>query len=217
VKQEQFVPVDINEVIGVDSQVINFGKFISGKILGSTLMVQNMSDRDQCLELAVDGDTPDYSCDEIFGPYLREELPFEYRDGASIANSERLMKSWYIENPLSKDLVKSMAFRLAPGCEREFIIVMKAPIDRVQFNLTSFLTLTLVEPRREGTGTTEKLLKGAEDLEEIEIEARAREAAPACSQMRVMIIGKLENPKIECLRELSDDTTNCNVISLGVK
>jgi hypothetical protein len=33
------VPVDINEVIGVDSQVINFGKFISGKILGSTLMV----------------------------------------------------------------------------------------------------------------------------------------------------------------------------------
>jgi len=31
--------VDINEVIGVDSQVINFGKFISGKILGSTLMV----------------------------------------------------------------------------------------------------------------------------------------------------------------------------------
>ena len=175
-KQEQFVPIDINEVIGVDSQVINFGKFISGKILGSTLMVQNLSDRDQCLELAVDAETPDYSCDEIFGPYLREELPFEYRDGSTIANSERLMKSWYIENPISKDLVKSMAFRLAPACEREFIIVMKAPIDRIQFNLTSFLTLTLVEPRREGTGMTEKLLKGAEDLEEIELEARARDA-----------------------------------------
>jgi hypothetical protein len=31
------IPVDINKVIQLDSQVINFGKFVSGKILGSTL------------------------------------------------------------------------------------------------------------------------------------------------------------------------------------
>ena len=46
-------------------------------------------------------------------------------------NSEKLFKSWYIENPISKDLVKTITLRMSPLCEKEFIIVMKAPTDRV--------------------------------------------------------------------------------------
>ena len=93
-------------------------------------MVCNTSDRDQIIQLQFDEETDEYSCDEIFGPYLREELPFEYKDGGSILNSEKLMKSWYIENPISKDLVKSLTLRISPQCDKEFIIVMKAPIDK---------------------------------------------------------------------------------------
>ena len=104
--------MDINKVISVDSQVINFGKFISGKILGSTLMISNISDNDQLIEICVDADSENYSCDEIFGPYLREELPFEYKDGTTVANSEKLMKSWYIENPLNKELVKHLTINM---------------------------------------------------------------------------------------------------------
>lgn len=36
-------PFDITLVVGVDSQVINYGRFICGKILGSTLLVSNIS------------------------------------------------------------------------------------------------------------------------------------------------------------------------------
>jgi hypothetical protein len=32
-------PLDINKIIKLDSQVINFGKFLAGKMLGSTLLV----------------------------------------------------------------------------------------------------------------------------------------------------------------------------------
>lgn len=142
------VPVDINSFIAVDSQVINFGKFVSGKILGSTLMVTNTSAKDQILEIFIDSKSDNYQCDEIFGPYLREELPFEYKDGDQISNSEKLLESWYIENPISKDLEKSITIRMSALSEREFIIVMKAPNDRVTFNLASFLTIRLANDPR---------------------------------------------------------------------
>ena len=42
--QLQDTEVDITKVLTVDSQVINFGKFISGKILGSTLGLANIAE-----------------------------------------------------------------------------------------------------------------------------------------------------------------------------
>jgi hypothetical protein len=36
-------------------------------------------------------------------------------------------------------------------------------------------------------------------------------------ELKVMLIGKLENPKIECMRELNHCDSACNVIPLGVK
>jgi|APSaa5957512535_1039671.scaffolds.fasta_scaffold39840_1 hypothetical protein len=38
--------VDINDLIDVDSNVINYGQFICGKILGSTLVLTNLSNKD---------------------------------------------------------------------------------------------------------------------------------------------------------------------------
>lgn len=38
--------VDIADIIDVDSNVINYGQFICGKILGSTLVLSNMSDKE---------------------------------------------------------------------------------------------------------------------------------------------------------------------------
>lgn len=45
-----------------------------------------------------------YSCDEIFGQYNREELPFGYEDGTEIKNSENDHNCWFLENPVSKEL-----------------------------------------------------------------------------------------------------------------
>lgn len=68
-------------------------------------------------------------------------MPFEFKDGSSIKNSEIELESWFIENPISKDLVKSLTFRISPSSEKEFIIVLKAPQNRLKYNLASFLLI----------------------------------------------------------------------------
>jgi hypothetical protein len=37
------------------------------------------------------------------------------------------------------------------------------------------------------------------------------------TEMKVMLLGKLENPKIECMRELYHNDTESKIIPLGVK
>jgi len=39
--KESPIYTDVNEVIEVDSHVINFGTFMPGKLLGSTILVKN--------------------------------------------------------------------------------------------------------------------------------------------------------------------------------
>lgn len=41
--QEEQNVIDINDVLDIDSNVINYGQFICGKILGSTLLLTNIS------------------------------------------------------------------------------------------------------------------------------------------------------------------------------
>lgn len=109
-------------------------------------MVSNVSTQEHIIEMSVDSASKSYDCDEVFGPYQRNELPFEYQDGAQIENSERLLQSWYIENPVSKELVKTLVVRLSPGSEKEFIVVLKAPSNKPQFNLISFINFRLQQP-----------------------------------------------------------------------
>jgi hypothetical protein len=114
-------------------------------------------------------------------------LPFEYEDGSKIVNSERSMQSWYIENPISKELVKSLTIRLQAKTEKELIVVLKAPTNHFHFNLVSFVTLRLPQnrqnalrrnqsnnisdPNNESGLITEKhLKKRGSEISEIEIE-----------------------------------------------
>ena len=85
--QELAKVIDINEILEVDSNVINYGQFICGKILGSTLLLTNVSALDQIVTMTLNKQKI-YSCDEIFGQYNRDELPFNYLDGKTISNSE---------------------------------------------------------------------------------------------------------------------------------
>ena len=80
------------------------------------------------------------------------------------------MNSWFIEDPLTKDLVKSLSFTMPAETEKEFIIVMKAPLDKPQFNLSTFLILKLASQDRVRDYHIEKHLTSALDLEDIEIE-----------------------------------------------
>lgn len=93
----------ITEILDIDSNVINYGQFICGKILGSTLLLSNISKEDQIVTMNISKEKT-YPCDTIFGQYNREELPFSYKDGTFIKNSEIEFNCWFIENPVSKEL-----------------------------------------------------------------------------------------------------------------
>jgi len=97
--------VPIQEILDVDSNVINYGQFICGKILGSTLLLSNISNQDQVVTMSISKDKS-FKCDTIFGQYNRDELPFEYKDGTGIKNSEIEFNCWFIENPITKELQK---------------------------------------------------------------------------------------------------------------
>ena len=99
--------------------------------------------------MSIDQKSETYQCDEIFGPYQKAELPYSYQDGTSIKNAEKDLKCWYIENPINKELVKQMTLRFGPQVEKEFIIVLKSPNNRMAYNITSFVTLKLVNLRRQ--------------------------------------------------------------------
>lgn len=54
--------------------------------------------------------------------------------------------------------------------EKEFIIVMKAPLDKAQYNLASFLLIKLADQARKRTTYLEKQLIPGADLEDIKLE-----------------------------------------------
>lgn len=91
----------------------------------------------------IDGVADSYDCQQIFSPYSKEELPFSFKDGEEIDNSEKLLNCWFIENPINKELVKNMTLRFGPNVEKEFIIVLKAPTNKYQMNMTSFINIKM--------------------------------------------------------------------------
>lgn len=65
--------------------------------------MSNISDKDQIVTMKI-SKKASFDCDEIFGQYNRDELPFTYVDGSTITNAETDFNCWYVENPVSKEL-----------------------------------------------------------------------------------------------------------------
>ena len=99
--------------------------------------------------------------------------------------------------------MKNIRLRIGSLCEKEFIIVMKAPSDRVLFSLTSFLTIRLSQTRIQSRLAIEKTLKKqGEEFEDIDFDTHVCERDSLSKEIKVMLIGKLENPRLKCMREL---------------
>lgn len=165
----------------------------------------------------------EYSADEIFGPYLREELPFEYEDGSMIPNSELTLRAWFIENPETKDLVKTLTFTLPASTEQEFIIVMKAPTDRPVYSMTSFLSIAFptqqTRPQRPLNHVHQLSSENNTplSLDDIHITSTLEQREESQHSIQVMILGKLENARLRCLRELTHAESECPMVPIGVK
>jgi len=60
-EEDEVQEFEIEKVIDVDANVINFGTFAPGKLLGSTLLVRNKSNSEQIVQLVVDSKTECFS------------------------------------------------------------------------------------------------------------------------------------------------------------
>lgn len=138
-----------------------------------------------------------YSCDEIFGQYNREELPFGYEDGTEIKNSENDHNCWFLENPVSKELQKNITLKIGPKTNQEFIIVVKAPKNKLQSRIVSFIEIHL---QNDQSTPTEKHVNHKQ-------ERVVLKEQPIARKIEVLLLGFLDNPPIKCMRQLYNKAT----------
>lgn len=77
--QTRDIPVDISSVLKLDAFTMNFGNFISGKMLGSTLELTNLTSQDQVFQLRIDSQCKHFSVKKVFmneGKTELDTLPF---------------------------------------------------------------------------------------------------------------------------------------------
>jgi SpoVK/Ycf46/Vps4 family AAA+-type ATPase len=107
-----------------------------------------------------------------------------------------------------------MTLRFGPKIEKEFIIVLKAPTGKLSCNLTSFINIKMANLRRNNSTAmdedkfqeVQKHIKQRSCSSQMDFESMIEEKVIQKKlDIKVMIIGKLENAKIECMRELKHE------------
>ena len=80
-------------------------------------------------------------------------IPFSVREKelqkAFMVNSEVKYESWYIENPISKELTKRITLKLGPRAEQDFIIVIKSPHVKKTEDMMSMINIGLLTYKNE--------------------------------------------------------------------
>ena len=85
---------------------------MSGKVLGSILLLTNDGKDEQIIELCTDSISKYFETKPLLGQAQSEELPFQ-ENKKFISNSEVDYSCWFIENPVSKELCKSLTLRIS--------------------------------------------------------------------------------------------------------
>jgi hypothetical protein len=163
-----------------------------------------MSDKDQFVSMSITKKET-FEADVIFGQYNREELPFAYEDGTQIKNSENEFNCWFIENPLSKELQKKISVKIGPNQNQEFIIVVKAPKNKLTERIVSFIDIQMEEK----PVITQKQIdhKSSKVVSEKKV----------VNNIEVLLLGYLDNPRIKCMKQLFNKSAQSDVVSLAVK
>ncbi len=217
---------DVFKTISVDSQILNFSTFFPGKLLGSTLNVCNLTNSEQIVELAVDMSTFQFSKKELIGRYGDPELPFSMHDpkdgnkwNDTIVNSEIKHESWFIENPISKELTKRITLKLGPKAEQEFIIVVRSPNSKKDENLLCQVCVGLLTYADEKFGileSFESFLKTNYNNSMKEF-LRDRKKVAAQQKIDILLAGKAEVPSLICPKEMLVRDLNEKIVPLAIK
>ena len=118
-----------------------------------------MSNSEQIVELSIDANSFQFNKKQISEKFGNPELPFslesEEKKGENIVNSEIKHESWYIENPISKELTKRITLKLGPKADQDFIIVVRSPHVKKCENLMSIINIGLLTLADEQFGVKE--------------------------------------------------------------
>lgn len=210
--------VDVRKMISIDSKVLNYSYFFPGKMLGSTLSVVNLTSSEQIVELAVDATTLKYNKATITEKFDHPELPFklEASDGKqtdSLVNSEVKYESWYIENPVSRELTKRITLKLGPKAEQDFIVVVRAPSTRKTENLLSIINLGLLTYADEQFGVKETF----EDFLKTKFGGsmkdflKDRKKVATAQRIEILLAGRVEIPNLICQKGMRIETSDVDM------
>ena len=93
---------------------------------------------------------------------------------------------------------------------QEFIIVVKAPKNRLQSRIVSFIDIHMTEDALSTSTQTEKHLNHKSDKLQVKEKKITR-------KMDVLLLGFLDNPKIKCMKQLYNQAAESELVSLAVK
>ena len=91
---------------------------------------------------------------------------------------------------------------------QEFIIVIKAPKNRLQAKIVSFIDIQMCN--KDTPTPTEKHV----DHQSSSLVVKEQ---PIARKLDILLLGYLDNPKIKCMKQLFNEAANSELISLAVK
>lgn len=195
-------------MISIDSKVLNYSHFYPGKMLGSNLSVTNLTSSEQIVELSVDSVNHKYSRSNINERFNNPELPFKLYEtdqqkqkcSESVINSEIKYESWYIENPVTRELTKRITLKLGPKAEQDFIIVVRAPTAKKSENLLSIINLGLLTYADEAFGLRDSFedflkTKFGGSMKEF---LKDRKKVAQMQRLEILLAGRVEIPSLIC-------------------
>ena len=145
-------------------------------------------------------------------------VPFSLNDLKTqrVVNSELKFESWFIENPVSKELTKRITLKLSPKAEQDFIIIVKSPNVRKPENLISLLSVGLLTYKHEQFGVKQSFEELLKSKYEGNMKAFLQERKELSSKQRqqVLLTGRVEVPKLVCLKEIKQYEVNYIPIAL---
>jgi len=87
---------------------------------------------------------------------------------------------------------------------QEFIIVVKAPKNRLSARIVSFIDITMADDT-------------FNDKHEKQVSNGGIALRQTVRKMDVLLLGYLDNPKVRCMKQLFNKQANAEVVSLAVK
>jgi len=92
---------------------------------------------------------------------------------------------------------------------QEFIIVVKAPKNKLESRIVSFIDITLTDDVSASSQTEKHVSHSKERV--------VLKEQPISRKMDVLLLGYLDNPKIKCMKQLFNKQTNSDIVSLAVR